>query len=32
MGIGAVARKFLMALGRFLETGLLPEGADLKEA
>ena len=32
MGIGAVARKLLMALWRFLETGLLPEGAELKAA
>jgi hypothetical protein len=28
----AVARKFLIALGRFLETGVFPEGAVLKEA
>jgi transposase len=32
MGIVAVARKLLIALWRFLETGLLPEGAELKEA
>ncbi len=32
MGIVAVARKFLIALWRFLETGLLPEGAELKAA
>jgi transposase len=30
MGIVAVARKLLIALWRFLETGALPEGADLK--
>jgi transposase len=28
----AVARKLLIALWRFLETGVLPEGAVLKEA
>jgi transposase len=32
MGMVAVARKLLIALWRFLETGLLPEGAELKEA
>jgi transposase len=32
IGIVAVARKLLIALGRFLETGVLPEGAALKEA
>jgi transposase len=32
MGIAAVARKFLIALWRFLETGLRPEGAERKEA
>ena len=32
IGIVAVARKFLIALWRFLETGLLPEGAELKAA
>jgi transposase len=32
IGIVAVARKLLIALWRFLETGLLPEGAELKEA
>jgi transposase len=32
IGIGAVARKLLIALWRFLETGALPEGAALKEA
>ena len=32
MGIVAVARKLLIALWRFLETGALPEGAVLKEA
>jgi transposase len=32
IGIVAVARKWLMALGRFVETGELPEGAALKEA
>jgi hypothetical protein len=32
MGIVAVARKLLMALWRFGETGELPEGAALKEA
>ena len=32
MGMVAVARKLLIALWRFLETGLLPEGAALKEA
>jgi transposase len=31
MGIVAVARKFLMALWRFLETGVVPEGAVRKE-
>ena len=31
MGIVAVARKLLMALWRFLETGVLPQGAVLKE-
>ena len=30
MGMIAVARKLLMALWRFLETGALPEGAALK--
>lgn len=32
IGIVAVARTLLMALGRFLETGGLPEGAALQEA
>jgi len=32
MGMVAVARKFLMALWRFLETGVFPAGAVLKEA
>jgi transposase len=32
LGIVAVARKLLIALWRFLETGVLPEGAVLKEA
>jgi transposase len=32
MGIVAVARQLLRALWRFLETGVLPEGAVLKEA
>jgi hypothetical protein len=32
MGIVAGARKWLMALWRFLETGVIPEGAALKEA
>ena len=32
IGIVAVARKLLSALWRFLETGVLPEGAELKEA
>jgi transposase len=32
MGIVAVARKLLIALWRFLETGALPEGAVLKAA
>jgi len=32
IGIVAVARKLLIALWRFLETGVLPEGAVLKEA
>jgi transposase len=32
IGIVAVARKLLIALWRFLETGVLPEGADLKKA
>ena len=31
LGIVAVARKLLMALWRYLETGVLPEGAVLKE-
>src|SRR5918999_4369474 len=31
IGIVAVARKLLIALWRFLETGVLPEGAILKE-
>jgi transposase len=31
IGIVAVARKFLIALWRFLKTGALPEGAVLKE-
>jgi hypothetical protein len=30
MGMVAVARKLLMALWRFLETGEVPEGAALK--
>jgi transposase len=32
IGIVAVARKLLIALWRFLTTGLLPEGAVLKAA
>jgi len=32
IGIVAVARKLLIALWRFLETGVVPEGAMLKEA
>jgi transposase len=32
IGIVAVARKFLIALWRFLNTGVFPEGAGLKEA
>jgi transposase len=32
MGSVAVARKLLIALWRFLETGILPEGAELKAA
>jgi transposase len=32
IGMVAVARKFLIALWRFLETGVLPEGAVLQEA
>jgi hypothetical protein len=28
----AVARKLLMALWRFLKTGVVPEGAELKKA
>jgi transposase len=32
IGMVAVARKLLMALWRFLETGVLPEGAARKEA
>jgi transposase len=32
IGIVAVARKLLIALWRFIETGVLPEGAMLKEA
>jgi len=31
LGIVAVARKLLIALWWFLETGVLPEGAGLKE-
>ncbi len=31
IGIVAVARKRLIALWRFIETGVLPEGAVLKE-
>lgn len=31
IGIVAVARKLLIALWRYLETGVLPEGAELKE-
>jgi transposase len=30
IGIVAVARKLLIALWRYLETGVLPEGAQLK--
>ena len=32
IGIVAVARKLLIALWRFLETGVIPEGAELKVA
>jgi hypothetical protein len=32
LGSVAVARKVLMALWRFLETGVVPEGAGLQEA
>ena len=32
IGMVAVARQLLIALWRFLETGVLPEGAALKEA
>jgi transposase len=32
IGMVPVARKLLIALWRFLETGVLPEGAVLKEA
>jgi transposase len=32
IGIVAVARKLRIALGRFLETGVFPEGAELKAA
>jgi transposase len=32
IGIVAVARTLLLALWRFLKTGVLPEGAVLKEA
>jgi transposase len=32
IGIVAVARKLLIALWRFLETGVIPEGAEFKEA
>jgi transposase len=32
IGMVAVARQLLMALWRFLETGVFPEGAVLKEA
>jgi transposase len=32
VGIVAVARKLLVALWRFLETGVIPEGASLKTA
>jgi transposase len=30
IGIVALARKLLIALWRFLETGVIPEGAELK--
>ncbi len=30
IGIVALARKLLIALWRFLETGVVPEGAELK--
>jgi transposase len=30
IGIVALARKLLVALWRYLETGVLPEGAELK--
>ena len=32
MGMVAVARKLLIALWRFLKSGVVPEGAVLKEA
>ena len=32
IGIVAVARKLLIALWRFLNTGVFPEGAELKAA
>jgi transposase len=32
IGIVALARKLLMALWRFVETGVVPEGAALKAA
>ena len=32
MGMVAVARQLLVALWRFLKSGVLPEGAVLKEA
>ena len=32
IGMVAVARQLLMALWRFLETGVIPEGAERKEA
>ncbi len=32
IGIVAVARKLLIALWRFLKSGVLPEGAELKAA
>ena len=32
IGIVALARKLLIALWRFLETGVVPEGAHLKPA
>ncbi len=32
VGIVALARKLLIALWRFVETGLVPQGAELRQA